>query len=355
MKTYLLKRTVIISLILLIGISSYAEELRKLTSLSGSWKFSIGDDIRWAGISYDDSKWDQINVPGKWEAQGYNDYNGYAWYRKKMHVGELSSNYTVYLMLGRIDDADEVYLNGKLLGKSGKFPPNFRTAYDKTRKYAIPPGFLKANEDVVIAIRVYDTFLEGGVLDGKIGMYVDTDNDFLDVNLGRGWKFHTGDNKDWRSPDFNDEAWKAINVPSEWENEGYDDYDGYAWYRLKFNLPKNLSSHDLYLSLGKIDDIDEVYLNGKFIGSVYDLKRDGEFKRTGWEYNARRVYKIADGLLKTESVNTIAIRVYDSQLRGGIYEGPVGIMTGDNSRRYKNKHYSNQSFWDYLYDSFFEN
>ncbi len=355
MKAHTLKRTILISFILLIGISSYAEELRKLTSLSGFWKFSIGDDNRWAGISFDDSKWDELNVPGRWESQGYNDYNGYAWYRKRFHVGEIPSNYTIYLMLGRIDDADEVYLNGKLLGKSGRFPPNFKTAYDQTRKYVIPPGYLQPNQDAVIAIRVYDTFLDGGILDGKVGMYVDVDNDYLNVNLSRGWKFHTGDSKDWRSPDFNDAAWKPINVPSGWESEGYDDYNGYAWYRLKFSLPKNFNTHDLYLSLGKVDDIDEVYLNGKFIGSVYDLKRDGEFKRTGWEYNARRIYKIPEGLLKTEGANTIAVRVYDSQLRGGIYEGPIGIMTSDNCRRYKNKHYSNQSFWDYIYDSFFEN
>ena len=80
-------------------------------------------------------------------------------------------------------------------------------------------------------------------------------------------------------------------------------YDGYAWYRVKFRVPQNFATGELYLSLGKIDDIDDVYLNGKFIGSVYDLKKDAEYRRSGWEYNARRLYKIPDGLLNRDGLN----------------------------------------------------
>ena len=112
------------------------------------------------------------------------------------------------------------------------------------------------------------------------------------IKLNRKWKFHTGDNNAWKSPDYNDAGWKTISVPSSWENEGYNNYDGYAWYRIKFRWPKNFIYGDLYLSLGKIDDIDDVYVNGKFIGNVYDLRKDSEYKRSGWEFNARRIYKI---------------------------------------------------------------
>jgi hypothetical protein len=336
------------------GISAHAEDLRKIVSLSGYWKFSIGDDIKWASPLYDDSSWDQITVPGKWENQGYNEYNGYAWYRKTFKLGDISVNTPIYLMLGRIDDADVIYLNGKELGRSGKFPPNFKTAYDKTRKYTIPSGYLKEGAENVIAVKVYDTYLEGGIIDGPTGIYFDADNDLLNLNLNGKWKFQTGDSKDWKSPDFSDEAWKTINVPSEWENQGYDDYDGYAWYRLDFRLPQNLATDDLYLSLGKIDDVDDVYLNGKYVGSVYDLKKDAEYRMSGWEYNARRIYKIHDGLLNRTGINTIAIRVYDGQGRGGIYEGPIGIMSVENYRRYRNKHYSNQSFWDFVFDKFID-
>jgi sialate O-acetylesterase len=341
----------IISIVLFTGFQVQAEDLRKIISLSGNWRFSIGDDVQWANPSYDDSKWDQISVPARWEDQGYNDYNGYAWYRKSFKLGSIQSNTIIYLMLGNIDDAEVVYINGKVLGKSGGFPPNFVTAYNKNRKYIIPAGYLKENAENLIAVRVYDSYLEGGIVNGPTGIYTDADNELLTLNLSGRWKFHMGDEKDWKSVDFNDDGWKTIHVPSEWENQGYD-YDGYAWYRFEFRLPQGFPSGEQYLSLGKIDDVDDVYLNGKHIGSVYDLKKDNEYRRSGWEYNARRVYKIPADLLSRTVANTIAIRVYDGQLRGGIYEGPVGIMSAENVRRYRNKYYTSQSFWDYLYDVF---
>jgi sialate O-acetylesterase len=351
MKKQLLKICVILVLASL-SFFSYAEDLRKVVSLSGQWKFSIGDDPQWSEQSYDDAGWDQIIVPRPWEESGYNEYNGYAWYRKTFNAGDMP-NTTLYLMLGRIDDADVVYLNGKVIGRNGSLPPNSVTAYDKVRKYAIPAGILKENAENFIAVRVYDSQLEGGIVHGPIGIYYDADTEFLNLNLTGRWKIHTGDNKEWRAADFADNDWKRIQVPSAWENEALNEYDGYAWYRVKFRVPAQFSLDGMYLSLGKIDDVDDVYLNGKYIGSVYDLKKDGDYRRSGWEYNARRLYKIDEAWLKKGELNTLAIRVYDGQGVGGIYEGPIGIMSSENYRRYKKKHYTNQSFWDFIFDSFY--
>jgi len=69
MKTKLYKSFAFVVLTILSVISANAEDLRKIVSLSGDWKFSIGDDNKWASPSYDDSAWDQISVPGKWEDQ----------------------------------------------------------------------------------------------------------------------------------------------------------------------------------------------------------------------------------------------------------------------------------------------
>jgi sialate O-acetylesterase len=329
-----------------------AENLRKITSLSGYWKFSIGDDISWANPAFNDSGWDKIAVPAQWENEGYKDYNGFAWYRRTFNPGTVPANTTIYLMLGRIDDVDEVYLNGKLIGKSGQFPPNYESAYNRTRKYIIPDDCLKKDGENVIAVRVYDSYLEGGIVDGLIGIYVDEDNELLSLDLRGKWKFHSGNDKDWKSPEFNDEDWTLINVPDYWENEGYEDLDGYAWYRVKFKVPENLNAGDLYLSLGKIDDVDDVYLNGEFVGNVYDMRRNFEYTWNGWECNVRRIYKVKDGLLKRNGMNTLAVRVHDDQGLGGIYEGPIGIMTAENYREYRNEYHSDQSFWEYLYDKF---
>lgn len=123
--------SIVLLLLLAIPAKIHAEELRKLVQLSGYWKFSIGDYQEWANPGFDDSKWDEIRVPGKWEDSGYDEYNGYAWYRTKFKMVETESKGMIYLLLGRIDDVNEVYLNGKLLGKSGDFPPKYRTAYNE--------------------------------------------------------------------------------------------------------------------------------------------------------------------------------------------------------------------------------
>jgi hypothetical protein len=100
-------------------------------------------------------------------------------------------------------------------------------------------------------------------------------------------------------------------------------------------------------------------LNGDYVGNVYDLKRYNFSRGSGWEYDARRIYKIPEGSLKRNEKNTLAVRVYDGQEVGGIYEGPIGIMTAENCRKYRNKHhdeiYRNGSFWEYMYNKLFGN
>ena len=360
MKTKHFKLFILLLLLISTFISVKAEDLRRVVSLSGTWRFSIGDDSKWASPSFDDSGWDQISVPGKWEEQGYNDYNGYAWYRKTFRMYDIPADTPIFLILGRIDDVDEVYLNGKEIGKTGKFPPDYKTAYDRTRKYLIPSDLINANGDNVISVKVYDSYQEGGIVEGPTGIYIDEDNELLALNLSGKWKFQTGDNKGWRYAEYNDEGWSTIEVPSVWENQGYEDYDGYGWYRLKFSLPQNFSTGELYLSLGKIDDIDDVYLNGEHIGTVYDMRKDFGYRNSGGEYNVPRVYKIREGLLNRTGSNLIVVRVYDEKGDGGIYEGPVGIMSAENARRYKNRHHNDysyryNSFWDYMFNKFFGN
>ena len=354
MKTKAYRYFTSIALLIILCSSANAENLRKLVSLSGYWKFSIGDDLSWANPAFNDSDWDQISAPSPWENEGYKDYNGYAWYRKSFHLNNVRDNSTIYLLLGRIDDADEVYLNGKLIGKSGKFPPNYESAYSVSRKYIISPEDLNTDGENLIAVRVYDSYLEGGLVDGQLGLFYDEDTELLSLDLSGKWKFHTGNNKDWKSPEFNDQDWKLINVPDAWENEGYEDYDGYAWYRMKFRLPETITDKTLYLSLGKIDDIDDVYLNGEHIGNVYDLKRDyyTGWGSGDWEYAARRVYKIPEGLLVRNGINTIAVKVYDEHGAGGIYEGPIGIMPAENYREYRDRNHSYQNFWEYIFNKF---
>ena len=83
------------------------------------------------------------------------------------------------------------------------------------------------------------------------------------IDLSGYWKFNIGDDNKWADYNFNDKNWEEVRVPSSWEDEGYHGYNGYAWYRKTFSLPKNLENNSLYVTLGYIDDVDEVYFKRK--------------------------------------------------------------------------------------------
>ena len=58
-----------------------------------------------------------------WEDQGYPGYDGYGWYRKHFKTTHSIDGKFLLLKMGTIDDADEVYVNGRFIGFCGSFPP----------------------------------------------------------------------------------------------------------------------------------------------------------------------------------------------------------------------------------------
>lgn len=327
-----MKKILVFSLILVLFISCEYEE-GKIRNLKGTWRFSIGDDKEWANPEFDDSRWDRLYAPSRWEKNNYYNYNGYAWYRKNFRLTPKYKDSNLYLYLGRIDDVDEVYVNGKLIASTGSFPPDFKTAAHTYRKYVLPSNIVDFNKDNLIAVRVYDNYADGGIVRGDLGIYI-SGLLTVDLNLEGEWKFMTRDSLIWKEVDYNDKLWDVQTVPGIWEEQGFEDYDGFAWYRKSFDLPADLKSEKLVALLGKIDDLDQVYLNGSLLGSTGEFEpRDGEIKTNG-QYREFRGYYIPDNIELKDTGNVFAIRVYDSHGVGGLYEGPVGLITQDNYTRY---------------------
>jgi sialate O-acetylesterase len=328
----------------------FADDWKEILNLSGYWKFNIGDDKSWANTGFNDEDWDEIKVPSSWEDEGYHGYNGFAWYRKSFMLPKNINSNSIYLSLGFIDDVDEVYLNGKLVGSTGSFPPDFSTAYNSNRKYTVSIDQFNKKVENVIAIRIYDSQLSGGILSGDISLMI-LDMINMELNLDGYWKFNIGDNLLWKEPNFNDKEWTNILVPSSWENQGYRDYDGFAWYRKKFFLDNKFSNQDLVLLLGKIDDIDQCFVNGKIIGSTGDFSISPEINTVNNEWLVQRGYYLPQGNLKYGEENVIAVRVYDGYIDGGIYQGPIGITTQKAYREYWKEKKGKKSFWKTLIDN----
>ena len=312
-----------------------AMEYRLEISLQGGWRFEIGDNPKYANPGYDDSEWENISVPNIWENQGFPGYDGYAWYRIEIKIPRHLSNRPLYLNLGHIDDVDRTYINGMLIGGEGEFPPQIRTAYDVKRLYRIPPESIRFGERNVIAVRVYDMWLGGGIVDGDVGIYSKSETADLDMVLNDGWKFTTGDDPRYASPNTHDAGWQTVKVPCYWESQGNPEFNGFAWYRKTVRIPRELAEAKLILLLGKIDDSDQTYVNGTLIGQTGRIQKED----LHWEdsYRMERAYFIPAGLIRADRPNVVAVRVLDTGGSGGIYEGPVGIITRDKYLQYQHR------------------
>ncbi len=137
--------------------------------LGGLWKFHAGDDPAWAQSNFDDSGWGAMDltpppgsadgtlgisgyIPG-WTARGYPFYAGFAWYRIKVNV-QGPSRRLALKMPSEVDDAYQVFVNGRMIGSFGKFRDHRVTAYS-----TLPMDFLLPEDSsggpITIAIRMW--------------------------------------------------------------------------------------------------------------------------------------------------------------------------------------------------------
>ena len=160
--------------------------------------------------------------------------------------------------------------------------------------------------------------LNGGC---NIYMYNSTERYNLEpiVTLEGDWKFNIGDDPTWASKSYDDSTWDYITVPGNWQDQGYHQYLGYAWYRTKVFIPRIDESDNIYLYIDAIDDVSEVYINGILIGQT------GNFLQTTRLHIIFRFLFHPQSLINYDGENTLAIRVYNDQMDGGIVSGPVII------------------------------
>ncbi len=160
------------------------------------------------------------------------------------------------------------------------------------------------------------------------------------IKLPEVWKFKTGDDPSYSTIGLDDSDWKQINVNQNWDNQGYKELDNFAWYRVKFKLPSSVKENSflkdsLKFYLGKIDDYDEVFLNGKILGYngitlTSGLSVPDSFNIPPSPWYKERVYVISadDERLLWDKENLIAVRVWDRGGLGGMYSGipAVGMV-----------------------------
>ena len=136
---------------------------------------------KWFDTSYIAEGWHNFWLPGYWADQGVRGLNGVVWFRKEINVPAAMTGKPAKLFVGRIVDADETYVNGKLVGNvTYQYPP---------RRYNVPAGLLKPGKNIIV-VRITNTAGKGGFVPDK--RYVlTTGADSIDL---RGdWQYRVGE------------------------------------------------------------------------------------------------------------------------------------------------------------------
>lgn len=139
------------------------------------------EPIPWYDPEYTPKGWKNIHIPGYWEDQGLNKLNGTVWYRREIRVPDSMTQTTAKLFMGRIIDADHIYVNGKKVGNiTYQYPP---------RRYTLAPGILKPGKNIIV-IRVTNYSGKGGFVPDK--SYYLTANG-VDIDLKGDWQYKVGE------------------------------------------------------------------------------------------------------------------------------------------------------------------
>lgn len=125
------------------------------TKINNNWKFTLENTSDAQNATYNDTKWQSVNVPHDWSVEGRLSPTlasctgwlpgGIGWYRKNLNVPSTKQGEKVYLYFEGVYNRSEVFINGHSLGKRPNGYISF--AYDAT-------PYVKYGADNTIAVKV---------------------------------------------------------------------------------------------------------------------------------------------------------------------------------------------------------
>ncbi len=180
-------KKILFTILALASMTMAAQELKFRVA-----KFKMGDDPSFSSVSLDDSKWETLSVCKTWDAQGKHVDAATGWYRfhvllTKSMIESSDMKEVLQFALGGIDDADETYLNGELIGKTGQFPEDnggYRSQWSKPRVYNVKldSKHIRWEQDNVLAVRCYSGGHPGGMFQGPVIVKVPSRVDGLSLS-----------------------------------------------------------------------------------------------------------------------------------------------------------------------------
>jgi len=148
-------------------------------------------------------------------------------------------------------------------------------------------------------------------------------NSPLTITLSDDWRFcpdekNVGKAEKWYAADFDDSRWKIINAGERWEDQGYPQLDGYAWYRKTVEVPLDWTGKDVWIKFAGVNDAYELFINGKSVSYFGEANISFAGKPS--------ITRISE-YLKYGETNSIAVEVNDWGNSGGLWRLPVLLTT----------------------------
>lgn len=207
-----------------------------LAEATGAWADAIDADAVRRGVrteAFDDSAWPEAALPGSWERSGVEaleSFDGVMWYRRRVDLTTDQAGRSAVLTLGRIDERNEVWINGMPVGSS--------VTAAETRRYPVPRGVLKPGSNL-IAIRVIDERGAGGLMGQGSDLALRFDG-ASELSLAGPWRYQTGPARrswpkpppfvPWAAPRGVSTMWNGMVAPL----HGFP-VKGVAWYQGETN------------------------------------------------------------------------------------------------------------------------
>ena len=146
------------------------------------------------------------------------------------------------------------------------------------------------------------------------------------TSLDGQWRFQPGDDPRWASPTFDDSHWILVKSGSDWDELGYHNMNGVAWYRFHITLPPGEETYSLRLPV--IYTSYELFADGKLL-----LTQGGLPPHAAAFRSRPAVVDLPDPMRPVPHSVTIAIRVWHDPLwshyRHGGLQGAAEAGRGD--------------------------
>ena len=129
-----------------------------------------------------------------------------------------------------------------------------------------------------------------------------------------GGRFLKGDNPAWSAYTYDDSAWQEVSFTQPWEKMGLNRVNGIGWYRIHVVIPSSLKKgivEAIMLDMGAIDDSDQTWINGHWVGNTGTFPEDPGGYSSEW--GKRRYYIIDPKWVRWDQENVIAVRVYTEE------------------------------------------